>query len=97
MPTAKGHGGAVVSIPIWLQPVLDECASCSLDNDADRARLAAAIVAKLTEMSAPLANCIASAARAHHVTRGVPDMGGGMAKQIGANGATSILMLLESE
>jgi hypothetical protein len=82
--------------PAWLRLALDECAACALDNEDDRDRLAQAILARLTEIAPSFVGCIASAARAHFKTRGISDASGDLAKQIGANGATSILMLLES-
>lgn len=84
-----------MSEPAWLRDVFDAFEGCALDSPADRARLGDAIVAKLTELAHPIAACISSAARAHHKTRVIRDDAGDLATQIGRNGATSVLMLLE--
>ncbi len=82
--------------PAWLAAVFAECSGCAMDDERDRARLADAIIAKLTRLSPVFAACISSSARSHFKTRGITDDSGGLAKQIGANGATSIIMLLEN-
>ena len=83
------------AVPAWLKSVFDECASCSLDSDDDREKLAAFIVAKLETL--PLVACISSAVYAQLWTRSNGETIGDTAKRIGRNGAQSILLLLEAE
>lgn len=80
--------------PAWLKSVLDECAACSLDSPADREKLASAIVAKLEELTKPMAACIASAAHYAITARGIKDGAGDIARAVGGDAVMSILILL---
>lgn len=79
-------------IPVWLRSVFDECASCSLDSNEDRARLAAAIVRKLGEV--PIAAAVSAMAYSYlgHLE---PKDRAHAAAVLGADSAASIAMLLE--